>query len=350
MYAVKYMHTGKIIKTLGFTTAVFICNLFFTTGNAVSNHDEIRHSQEKAIGFLKTIQRNDGAICDTVNRLFDTWETILAVSAIYRSNPDTNFPAVKNGLFFLASNENSDGLICHNQKCKKAYCLETSAVYFNLLNLTGKNKNVKNGLKKISTLQKQTGEWDIGNPDVIVQKDFPSVTAFVLNILNSAGVEPVYKKEAINWLLKKQTKNGDWSFAWEYYGCPAYALWPIMKVLQNENTNEAGVVKDKAITYILATQNNDGSWFYNNPGLQKQTTAALQTTLMLSALQNAGLKNSEVILKGIHFLIKTQQKNGNWDGGFFPIPEKRYNKQEYVFATALAADVMHNYLLNNKSK
>jgi len=350
MPAVKYTHPGKVLKSACIIIAILIINLFFTGSKVISNTEEIRVAQQKAIVFLKNIQRNDGAICDSSNRLFDTWETILALSAIYKSNPDTNAPAVKKGLAFLMNNENSDGLICHNQKCKKAYCLETSAVYFNLLQLTGKNDKVMSGLKKIIALQKPTGEWDIGNPDVTMQKDFPSVTAFVLNLLHNTGVEPVFKKEAINWLLKKQTVQGDWGSGWEYYGCPAYSLWPIMKVLHNQNTNETRLVKDNALAYIIASQNIDGSWFYKNADLQKQTSASLQTALMLSSLQNAELKNNEVILKGIQFLVNNQQKNGNWDGGYFPIPEKRYNKQEYVFATALAIDVMHHYLLNNNNK
>ncbi len=340
------MHPVNFFKVACIIATIFICNLFFTTGKKAYSNEQIRLSQQKGIQFLQHIQRNDGAICDTVNPLFETWETILAVSAIYKANSDTNVPAVKRGLFFLMYNENSDGLICHNQKCKKAYCLETTAVYFNLLKLTGKNEQVIDGSKKIAALQKQTGEWDIGNPDVTIQKDFPSVTAFVLDLLHNTGIEPLYKKEAISWLLKKQTKGGDWGSAWEYYGCPAYALWPVMKLLQNENTKETRLAEDKAVAFILASQNKDGSWFYKDAALQKQTSAELQTALMLSALQNAGLKNSEAILKGINFLVNTQQKNGNWDGGYFPIPEKRYSKQEYIFATTLAVDVMHNYLLN----
>jgi len=339
----------KFFKNAIIITAVFICNLFFTTGKKTYGKEEVRKAQQKGIAFLKNIQRIDGAICDTLNPLFETWETILAVSAIYKANPDTNAMSVKNGLAFLRHNENNEGLICHNQKCKKAYCLETTAVYFNLLQLTGKNEKIIDGAKKITSLQKQTGEWDIGNPDVTIQKDFPSVTAFVLGLLHNTGVEPVYKKEAVSWLLKKQIREGDWGSAWEYYDCPAYALWPVMKVLQNENSKEARLAKDRAIAFIIAAQNKDGSWFYKDAAFQKQTSAELQTALMLSALQNAGLKNNETILKGINFLVKSQQKNGSWDGGYFPIPEKRYSKQEYVFATALAVEVMYNYLLNNSN-
>ena len=244
----------------------------------------------------------------------------------------------------MQNNENKEGLICHNQKCRNGYCLETTSVYYELLQLTGKNK--KTGLQKIISLQQKTGQWEIGNPDVQEQKDFPSVTAFVLAILQDANVEPVYKKEAMRWILNKQTKQGDWGLAWEYYGCPAYALWPLMRVLKHENSTTEKIAKEKAVAYICSAQNADGSWFYSNPSLQKQTSPELQTALMLAALQQAGIKNRSVIVKGIDFLLHSQQEEGNWNGGFFPIPEKRYSKQEYVFATAMAAEVLNNYLLN----
>jgi len=346
MPAVQYTQLRFFLKSVSIITVVLIGNLFFTIPNTNNNPEAIRLSQQRGVNFLKSIQRNDGAICDTINSLFETWETILALTAIYKTNSSVNISVVKKGISFLMKNENSDGLICHNQQCKKAYCLETTAVYFNLLKLTGKNEKMKSSLKKIAAFQKLTGEWDIGNPDVTLQKDFPSVTAFVLNLFHDAAAEPVYKKEAISWLLKRQSSAGDWGSVWEYYGCTAYALWPIMKVLQNENTPESTLAKDKAIAYVLALQNNDGSWHNKNTALQKQTSASLQTALMLLALQHAGLKNIEAITRGINFLVKNQQQTGSWDGGYFPIPEKRYSKQEYVFATALAVDVLHNYLLN----
>ncbi len=349
MPAVKYMHLRIFFKSVCIITAVLTGNLFFTIHKPDSNVEAIRLSQQKAIDFLINIQRKDGAICDTINPLFETWETILAITAIYRSNSDTNDLTVRKGLSFLMNNENKEGLVCHNQKCKQAYCLETTAVYYNLLKLTGKKGNLNERLKQIAVIQKQSGEWEIGNPDVRIEKDFPSVTAFVLNLFNDEAVEPVYKKQALNWLLKKQTRQGDWGSAWEYYGCKGYALWPILKVLHKENTTNSRMARNKAVSFILSKQNSNGSWFDKDPALEKQTSAALQTALMLKALQHAGVTNTEAVSKGINFLVNSQQKNGNWTGGYFPIPEKRYTKEEYVFATALAIEVMQTYLLNNSN-
>ena len=347
MTTTKYLHTMKLLKSAAVSAIAFMVNISFITPLQSISIEDIRVSKQKGTTFLKYIQRSNGAICDTTNPLFETWETILAVSAIYRSDADTNDMVVKKGLSFLKKNENAEGLICHNQKCRQSYCIETTAAYFNLLKLTGKNENITKRLKKIAALQKPGGEWEIGNPDVRIEKDFPSVTAFVLNLFHDADLETDHKKEALIWLLKKQTIRGDWGKAWEYYGCSGYALWPVLEVLQHENSTEAGLAKNKAIAFILSGQNSDGSWFYKDPLFEKQTSAALQTALMLSALQHAGETNTEAVLKGINFLVNSQQKQGNWNGGYFPVPEKRYTKEEYVFATALAIDVMQTYLLNS---
>lgn len=347
MPAIIPMHPLKILISLCMAAVICSGNRYSATGNTSGSFEAVKQAREKALFFLKSIQRTDGAICDTVNPLFETWETIMAVSAIYKHHPDTNNRVIRKGLTFLTNYEGKDGLLCHNRKCKEQYCLETTAVYFNLLLLIGQQEKVITGVKKIAALQKPTGEWDIGNPDVMFQKDFASVTAFVLNLLHKAGVEPVNKKKAVNWLLKKQAPEGDWGASWEYYGCRGYAFWPVLKLLHHENTTETRLAADKAISYIISTQNNDGSWFYTDSLSPKQVSAELQTALMLASLQEAGMKNHRAVLKGIIFLVNSQQKKGNWNGGFFPIPEKKYNKEEYVFATALVADVLHNQLTDN---
>jgi len=335
--------TNRFLTVAFFMVVIMSTHLFFTA-KQTGRKERVKNARIKAVGFLQQVQRSDGAICDTINPLFETWETILAATAIYRSYPDTNAAILKKALAFLYANENNDGLICHNRKCRNGYCLETTAVYYDLLKLIGSSKKI--GLQSIIALQQETGQWEIGNPEVQEQKDFASVTAFVLAMMREAVAEPVFKKEAIQWILSRQTEQGDWGLAWEYYGCPAYALWPLMKVLRHENSAAAKMAKKKAIAYICSTQNADGSWFYKDSSLQKQTSPELQTALMLTALQQAGKKNRNVIAKGIDFLLYNQQEKGNWNGGFFPTPEKRYSKQEYIFATAMAAEVLNNYLLN----
>lgn len=306
----------------------------------------IKTALQKGCAFLTQLQRKDGAISDTINPLFETWETILAAKSIFRCDSAVNETAIKKALAFLQSNENNEGLICHNRKCKAAYCLETTAEYITLLKLTGNTRDLEPGLQKIAAMQKQTGDWDIGNPDVTRETNFPSVTAFIVNLFNSTGSKIAGKQKAINWLLHKQTAKGHWGSAWEYYGCTGYALWQVLQALKHENSKETKMAIDKAIAFIKKAQRYDGSWLEEEPFHEKHISAQLQTALMLASLQCAGIKEGEVIDKGISFLINSQQPDGSWDGGFFPIPEKRYTKQEYVFATALAIEVLQNYRLN----
>ncbi len=342
-----------IIKTdLVFRPAVLLIlfltvgwsNLFFRHLQEPEREEKIKLALQKAQFFLGSVQRENGAICDTANTLFDTWETILASTALYETLPDTGTLILKKAMRFLQQNENTGGLVCHNTKCKQSFCLETTAEYFSLLISMGKKEKVKQRLPIIINMQKESGEWDIGNPDVKEQKNFPSVTAFVLGIANEAGAEPLNKSHAYSWLINSQTADGHWGHAWEYYGCPAYALWPAMRALSMDDSPEAVTAKQRAIRYICSLQQKDGSWHFGNTTYGKQVSPELETALMLTALRYANFTGKDIFEKGIDFLLSNQSFNGSWPGGDFPVPDKRYVKKEYIMATSLTIRVIHNYL------
>jgi hypothetical protein len=312
-----------------------------------SRRERIKKALVKGCTFLVNAQQANGAIADSVNPLFQVWETVLATSALYDIEKDTNNPGINKALLYLKKNENAGGLICHNIKCRDRYCLETTAAYFSLLLATGQKEKVIKRLQAVKDMQLNTGEWNIGNPDVREEKNFPSVTAFVLNIFTDVQVLPLRQKEAIRWLIEKQKTEGHWGAAWEYYGCKAYALWPVMKTLANDTTALGYDARIKASLYCYASQNKDGSWFYDDQILTRQTSPQLQTALILAALRYASPANKEVVRKGIDFLLDHQSSNGSWDGGYFPVPAKQYVKQEYIFATALAISTLNWYLHNS---
>lgn len=318
----------------------------FSTRVSPAKENEIRKALDKGVHFLQAIQREDGAICDTINPLFDTWETILAATSLYEIHRDTSDPTFKKAITYLKLNEDDAGLICHNRKCREAYCLETTAVYFLLLLKIGEEEVVRQRVDTILALQRPAGDWEIGNPDVREFKNFPSVTAFVLTLLSDLKMPALYQEAALDWLQKSQTPEGHWGYTWEYYDCPAYALWPVLKVLQEQETPGLVAARKKALSYILSQQQEDGSWEFTGTGLQKRPSKALQTALMLSALEAAGCREHEAAIeKGIDYLLANQQENGAWNGGYFPIDNTRYEKKEYIFATARTLSVLNTFLL-----
>ncbi len=292
---------------------------------------------DKGLEFFASIQREDGAICDTVNPLFDIWETVEAATAIYAVRKDTADETFRKAMQFLAANENPAGLLCHNVKCRASYCLETTSEYFILLaDIYGPEK-IQPRMDTIRKLQKPTGEWEIGNPDVLENKAFPSVTAFVLSAFEAAKMEPLYPKAAWTWLLQQQNAEKNWGKTWEYYGVKAYALWPVMRALRQENSKEFALPIQQTADYIFSAQQGKLYWDSGDPAQPKRISAELETALMLAAypdlIGNVGHIATE---NGLQFLIQSQGEDGHWDGGFFPIPNARYVKEEYVFATARA--------------
>lgn len=309
-------------------TYFFVLTIAFGFSQNAAVNDAISRGRN----FLKQIQRTDGAIADTSKNLFESWETVLAATALYDTQKDTNEITFQKALNFLRANENANGLICHNRKCKEGYCLETTSQYFLLLIKIGLKEKIKPRLEFIKELQKPSGEWEIGNPDVKETKDFPSVTAFMLQLFNEAGIKPKYEIEAYQWLTSKQNAEGHWGRAWEYYDCPYYAIWPVMNI----NSKELATAKRKTENFILKNKQMNGIWDLKT---EKGPSAELQTALVLAAIKN-NLKDRKT---SINFLLKYQQMNGSWNGGLFPIKSDSYVKREYVFATALSLQVLANF-------
>ncbi len=338
------MKTHGNLKFAGWLLAMLVCLAL----GACRQSPQVQ-AIDRGYAFLAGIQRADGAICDTVNPLFDIWETVEAATAIWNCYGDASDPVLTKALQFLKTNENKDGLLCHNVKCRKDYCLETTAEYVILLADIAGKEVVQTRMEVVKKLQKTSGEWEIWNPDVLENKAFPSVTAFVLAAFQSAEMAPLYPDAAWAWLIAQQNAAGNWGATWEYYGCTAYALWPVLRALKAAHSPASKEAIRKAIDAIDRDQKESSYWdatVENNP---KKVSRALQTALVVNALPDIDApKALQVTTNGIHFLLAQQQPDGHWDGGNFPIPNARYNKSEYVFATARAMVALHPRLGLNR--
>lgn len=289
---------------------------------------------ERARAWLVTQQRPDGAIADAANPLFETWETVLAARALASSRAPRDVMATRAALDYLASQRNVNGLLCHNRRCRGATCVETSAEYLQLLIDSGQIQSARTAWPVLLGQQMPDGHFQVGNPDVRERRDFASVTAFVLAVgarLHQRGPDVL---RASSWLDRARTPQGDFGRAWEYYGTPAYALWPAARAWAVDPT-WARSSAPRLFDWARATQGDDGLWsFQRATDGAHRVSAELETALMLLALRHAGAPDS-LTAGARRALIERQQADGRWEGGLFPIPSERYVKREDVFATAI---------------
>jgi squalene cyclase len=291
----------------------------------------------RAEEFLIRHQRPDGAIADARNPLFDTWETVWAAYALSYAEGDSAKLALQAALDYLKSQTNESGLICHNMRCRSQYCIETSAAYALLL---GRMKSPEVEAVQTAIWQKRhiQGYWEIGNPDVRIQRKYPSVTGFAFWALAS---NPIYKdstKKAGEFILNTQNPNGSWGATWEYYGTDAYGIWACGEALLAIDNPSRTVQEslERAAKFICDRQLETGGWDFKLPNLKRSPSDELITALVLNFLSDKNGPEIAFREKAVQFLLNTQNRDGGWNGGFFPVPKERYEKREDLFATAMA--------------
>ena len=289
---------------------------------------------ERARDWLVAQQRADGAIVDAANPLFETWESVIAARALVHSRDHAHVAALQRSLEFLSAQRNADGLLCHNRRCRQATCIETSAEYLQLLIDVGQRAQAAARWPALVAHQQADGRFLVGNPDVRERLDYASVTAFVVAVGERLHIDDDAMKHARIWLLEQQSASGDFGAAWEYYGTPAYALWPVLRGLSG-NAGAQRKARLRMLAWAGNSQNDDGSWALAATGSARHVSTALDTALMLLALNQTAAPR-DVIAPAEAALLQLQSPDGHWHGGWFPIPSVRYQKREDVFATAIA--------------
>ena len=144
------------------------------------------------------------------------------------------------------------------------------------------------------------------------------VTARCVSFLaqtGSAPADPVLAR-AIAWLRAEQERDGSWFGRWgtNYI----YGTWSVLCAL-----NAAGLAHDdpairRAVAFLLATQRDDGGWGEDEetyagapPGRYKESTPS-QTAWALLGLMAAGETDHPAVARGIRWLTEAQRENGEW--------------------------------------
>jgi squalene-hopene/tetraprenyl-beta-curcumene cyclase len=146
----------------------------------------------------------------------------------------------------------------------------------------------------------------------------PDITARVLEALGHYGYRAGHRQvdRALAFLLKTQNADGCWLGRWGVNYI--YGTWQVLTGLQSIGFDMNHRTVRKAVAWLKRVQQPCGGWgetcrSYDDPSLAGQgTPTASQTAWALIGLLAAGEADSEAVRAGIEYLVTTQQADGSW--------------------------------------
>ena len=179
------------------------------------------------------------------------------------------------------------------------------------------------------------GAFDKDNTNLLLAKipfadfgetiDPPSVdvTAHILEMLGRLGYDSDHAAvaRALDYVLSEQEEDGAWFGRWGVnyiYGTAA-----VLPALESLGMNPRTPHARRAVAWLLERQNADGGWgescaSYVGPAHRgRGPSTASQTAWALLALLAAGEGGQPAAARGVDFLLRTQQPDGEWDEPYF---------------------------------
>lgn len=133
------------------------------------------------------------------------------------------------------------------------------------------------------------------------------------------GDRAIYR--AVSWLLSTQEKDGSWYGRWGVNYI--YGTWAALSGLKAIGFDMTTEPVRRAVRWLLAHQNQDGGWgescaSYKDPSQRgKGATTPSQTAWALLGLNAAGEAQNAATYHGVEYLIRTQKADGSWDEPYF---------------------------------
>ena len=145
------------------------------------------------------------------------------------------------------------------------------------------------------------------------------ITGRILEMLAAYGYTQRDKRveKAVQWVLKSQEPDGSWFGRWGVNYL--YGTFLVLRGLEAQGIWNHEPPIQNAAEWIRMVQNADGGWgesceTYDNPdtrGIGPST--ASQTAWALLGLLAAGDTRSDSVAKGVRWLIERQHEDGSWD-------------------------------------
>jgi squalene-hopene/tetraprenyl-beta-curcumene cyclase len=193
---------------------------------------------------------------------------------------------------------------------------------------------LKRGLEWVLGMQGKDGGWGafdvdndmrilnklpFGDLEAMIDPSTPDLTGRALELLGLLGYPLSHKivRKAITFLMKTQEEDGSWWGRWavNYIN----GTWSVLEGLSSIGEDMKKPYVRKAVGWLKSIQNHDGGWgecceSYEDPSLKScgENTPS-QTAWAVMALIAAGEGDSEEAKRGIAYLLRSQNADGTWN-------------------------------------
>ncbi len=193
---------------------------------------------------------------------------------------------------------------------------------------------IDKGLRWLMAMQNRDGGWGafdrnndreflchvpFADHNAMIDPSTPDLTGRVLEALGRLGHrlgDPAVDR-AVAYVRRTQNADGSWFGRWGVNY--VYGTWQSLTGLTAVGvpTDDPTIVA--GANWLLAHQQACGGWgespdSYEHPHLRGQgPTTASQTAWALMGLMAAGLQAHPAVIRGVHYLLTTQESDGTWD-------------------------------------
>ena len=150
------------------------------------------------------------------------------------------------------------------------------------------------------------------------------VTARVVTVLSRIGrpQDKVALTRALGFLRAEQEEDGSWFGRWGTNFI--YGTWSVLMGLAQAGVSPHDPVVRKAVEWLKSRQNVDGGWGESNDTYARVATpfpsTPYQTAWALLGLLSSGEVASDSVRRGVDHLLRTQAEDGLWSDPTFTAP------------------------------
>ena len=139
----------------------------------------------------------------------------------------------------------------------------------------------------------------------------------VLSVLGEPRTDPV-AKEGVAYILAEQEQDGSWFGRWgtNY----VYGTWSALCALNAAGLDHGLPAIRKAVTWLESKQRADGGWgedgrsyWDGQPRGEGPVSTPSQTAWAVLGLMAAGEGDSPAVRRGVEYLLRTRSEEGLWD-------------------------------------